>query len=164
MNFKIKTATEFDFDFILSLNQKAMPAVSDLNLEKIKYLFHISSYCKILEIDHNPVAFLIGLMPNKPYSSENYNWINNRYNSFMYIDRIIIDVNYRKSGLGTYFYDNLIKSLQKKVVNVLCEVNIKPYNKQSINFHKKYGFKEVGQQDTENGEKRVSFLLYNIIS
>ena len=50
----------------------------------------------------------------------------------------------------------------KKVENIICEVNILPHNKPSINFHKKYGFKEIGQKDTENGKKRVSYMMYKI--
>ena len=105
---------------------------------------------------------MIGLKAGKDYKSENYIWINQRYSSFIYVDRIIIGSNYRNEGLGFYFYDHLIESMQGKVENILCEVNIKPYNKQSIKFHKKYGFEEIGKQDTEKGKKRVAYMRYKI--
>ncbi|MBA65443.1 MAG: hypothetical protein CMG55_06560 [Candidatus Marinimicrobia bacterium] len=162
MNYSIIPATKFDLDFILTLNQESLPAVSYLDLKKINYFLKVSSYFKIFQLDNKPVGFLIGLKPEIDYKSENYIWINQRYNSFIYVDRIIIDANYRNIGLGFYFYNHLIQSFYKIVKNIICEVNIRPYNKQSINFHKKYGFKEIGVQDTENGKKRVSYMIYKI--
>ena len=162
MNYNIISATKSDSDFVLSLNQDSIPSVSHLDLKKIDYFLQISSYFKIFKIDDNPVGFLIGLEPKKKYNSENYIWVNQRYSSFIYVDRIIIGSNYRNEGLGFYFYNHLIKSMQGKVKNIFCEVNIKPYNEQSIKFHKKYGFDEIGKQDTENGKKRVAYMRYKI--
>lgn len=44
-----------------------------------------------------------------------------------------------------------------------CEVNIIPKNDISMKFHKKYGFKEVGQQRTEKGKKLVSMQLLSFL-
>ena len=162
MNYNIISATKSDLDFVLSLNQDSLPAVSHLDLSKINHFLQISSYFKIFKIDDKPVGFLIGLKPRKDYKSENYIWINQRYDSFIYVDRIIIDINYRNRGLGFYFYNHLIKSMGGKVESIFCEVNIKPYNKQSIKFHKKYGFEEIGKQDTKKGKKRVVYMKYKI--
>ena len=162
MNYNIISATKSDSDFVLSLNQDSIPSVSHLDLKKIDYFLQISSYFKIFKIDDNPVGFLIGLEPKKKYNSENYIWVNQRYSSFIYVDRIIIDAKYRSKGLGVYFYNHLLKSMQVKVENILCEVNIRPYNKQSIKFHKKYGFDEIGKQDIEKGKKRVVYMGYKI--
>ena len=79
MNFNIKPATDSDLDFVLSLNQKSLSAVSHSNLEKMKHFLNISSYFKIMHINDIPVGFIIGLLPGKDYASENYVWINERY-------------------------------------------------------------------------------------
>ena len=162
MNYNIKTAIESDLDFVLSLNQASLSAVSHSNLNQMKHFLNISSYFKILRIEDNPVGFLIGLMPGKNYTSENYRWVNEKYHSFIYIDRIIIDTKHRNKGLRGLFYDDLIESNQDVVKNIICEVNVKPYNIQSLIFHKKYGFKSIGEKDTENGTKRVSYMIYKI--
>ena len=158
MNFSIIPATHSDLEFVLSLNQRSLSAVSHLDLKKMKYFLKVSSYFKIFRIDDTPIGFLIGLMPGKDYQSENYVWLNTRYESFIYVDRIIINSGYRDKGLGSIFYDNLLATFRDKVESILCEVNIKPFNKRSMNFHEKYGFKVIGEQDTESGEKRVSYL------
>ena len=162
MNCNIKTVDKSDFDFILSLNQKNLPEVSSTDLVGMSYFLKISSYFKIILHNNQPVGFCIGLKPGKDYFSENYIWINKRYNSFIYVDRIVIDEKYRNIGIGSYFYTHLVKTYYGKVENIICEVNILPHNKPSVNFHKKYGFKEIGQKDTENGKKRVSYMMYKI--
>ena len=162
MNYKIKTVDKFDFDFLISLNQKTLPEVSSTDLVGMSYFLKNSSYFKIILYDNHPVGFCIGLMPGKDYSSENYIWINKKCNSFIYVDRIVIDEKYRNRGIGSYLYTHLTKTYYGQVESITCEVNILPYNKPSINFHKKYGFKEIGQKDTENGKKRVSYMIYKI--
>ena len=162
MNYNINTVNKSDLDYLILLNQKSLPKVSSIDLVGMTYFLGNSSYFKIIRNNDHPVGFLIGLMPGKDYSSENYVWINKRYNSFIYIDRVIIDKKYRHMGIGSYFYNHLAKTYCGKVNSLICEVNILPYNKPSINFHKKYGFKEIGQKNTENGKKRVSYLMYKI--
>ena len=164
VNYNIINATKSDLDFVLSLNQESLSAVSHSDLVKMNYFLKISSYFKIFYLEDVPVGFLIGIMPDKDYESENYKWINQRYHSFIYVDRIIIDAKHRNKGLGFYFYNNLKKAFRRKVENIACEVNIKPFNKHSIDFHKRYGFKDVGEQDIENGKKRVSYMIYKINS
>tara|TARA_A100001015_G_scaffold301872_1_gene389343 strand:- start:12 stop:512 length:501 start_codon:yes stop_codon:yes gene_type:complete len=164
VNYNIRTVDESDFDYILSLNQKTIPEVSSTDLMGMSYFLKNASYFKIICNNNHPVGFCIGLMPGEEYASENYIWINKRYNSFIYVDRIIIDKQRRNKGLGSYFYNHLAETFFGKVENIICEVNIKPYNEQSINFHKKYGFIEIGQQETEKSNKRVCYMLYEISS
>jgi len=45
---------------------------------------------------------------------------------------------------------------------ITCEVNLKPKNDESLLFHKKYGFEQVGTQETDGGKKEVSLMVYKI--
>ncbi len=162
MNYNINTVKDSDLDYIISLNENSLPAVSSLDIVGVKYFLEFSSYFKIISENNLPIGFLIGLMPGKDYSSENYIWVNERYDSFIYVDRIIIDTQYRQRGIGSYFYNHLAETYNGKVKSITCEVNIMPYNKPSIDFHEKYGFKEIGQEDIDNGKKRVSYMMYEI--
>ena len=160
MNCNIKKATESDLDFVLSLNQSSLSAVSYSNLEQMKYFLDISSYFKILRIENNPVGFLIGLMPGKDYKSENYIWVNRKYKSFIYIDRVCISNEFQRHGLGKYFYDQVKSNFKKITKRMVCEVNIFPRNKKSDLFHMRYGFKEVGKLKSKNSLKIVSLKSY----
>ena len=159
MNYKIEQATKDDLKSILSLNQDSIPAVSSSNLEMMKHFLIICDYFKICKINGEIIGFLNALLPSKDYTSEHYKWFNDRYESFIYVDRIIFNKSYQNQGYGTVFYDDLINSIENKPLDIACEINTKPYNKQSIKFHKKYGFKEVGRKDI-NKEKSVIYMLY----
>jgi predicted GNAT superfamily acetyltransferase len=45
---------------------------------------------------------------------------------------------------------------------LFCEVNVRPRNETSLAFHEAIGFREVGQQDTDGGTKRVSLLALDL--
>ncbi len=162
MNYKIESVLQSDLDIILSLNQKSIPAVSSSNLEQLAYFLNISTYFKSIKIRDQIAGFLVGLMPGENYSSENYIWVNKNQHSFIYVDRIIIKEEFRNMGIGSFFYDHLVKNFSKKIKNIICEVNVRPMNTQSMNFHLKYGFSEIGRKNTENGEKRVAYMSFKI--
>ena len=159
MNYKIEQATKDDLKSILFLNQDSIPAVSSSNLEMMKHFLIICDYFKVCKINGEIIGFLNALLPSKEYKSEHYQWFNDKYDSFIYVDRIIFNKSYQNQGYGTVFYDDLINSIKNKSLDIACEINTKPYNKQSIRFHKKYGFKEVGRKDI-NIEKSVIYMIY----
>ena len=162
IDYKIEPALQSDLDFILSLNQKSIPAVSSTDIEQLTYFLKISTYFRSIKIRDQIVGFLIGLMPGENYSSENYIWVNKSQHSFIYVDRIVIKEEFRNMGIGSSFYDHLTKKFSKKIKRIICEVNIRPVNTQSMNFHLKYGFSEIGRKNTENGEKRVAYMSFKI--
>ena len=65
MSYKIVQVLEKDLDFVLSLNQNALSAVSHSTFDKMNHFLKISSYFKILKMKKIPVGFLIGLSPKK---------------------------------------------------------------------------------------------------
>jgi len=127
----------------------------------MNHFLEISSYFKIIKVEEKLIGFLIGLLPGLNYGSENYKWFSAIYSSFIYVDRVVIDSKNQNKGFGKIFYDDLKETFYKKASIITCEVNIRPYNKQSIDFHKKYGFKEVGTKNTENNKKTVSYMIYH---
>ena len=161
MDHKIISAGLDDLEFVLNLNQRNTPAVSDSSYNLMSYFLKITEYFKILTVCGKPIGFLIALMPDKDYHSENYRWFNMRYKSFIYIDRVVISDKYQGRGYGKLFYNDLHHFSKGKVFNLACEVNTRPMNLQSIKFHDKFGFYEVGTQETENGKKKVSLLMFD---
>jgi predicted GNAT superfamily acetyltransferase len=160
--YKITNASKNDMDFILNLNQNNMPAVSHLTNDLFFKFLDISDYFKVIKYREDSVGFLIALLPDKFYNSINYKWFNTHYKSFIYVDRIVISEENQNKGLGGFFYNNIKSEYKSKVSQIACEVNIKPFNEQSIIFHKKSGFKEVGQQRTENNKKIVSLQIFKL--
>ena len=164
MKYEITYAKKSDFSEILSLNQKAMPAVSFMDEESINYFHNVSKYFKLIKRgkENKIYGFLIGLTDKLNYKSENYLWFSKRYSSFMYVDRIVIQKDSLGLGLGTMLYNDLIDYSKGRFKNIICEYNIKPMNLISKNFHKKFGFKRVGKQETEGGTKEVLMMEYSL--
>ncbi|MBC8345930.1 MAG: GNAT family N-acetyltransferase [Candidatus Marinimicrobia bacterium] len=162
MNFSIFTATRGNLPQVLELNEAALPAVSSVTLVEMEHFLSIADYFRILKIKNQIAGFLIALSPGKYYESLNYKWFEKKYKSFMYVDRIVISPPFHGNGLGRAFYDNLWDYSLEKASRITCEVNIRPMNEGSILFHEKYGFKQVGTQETEGGKKEVSLLTLDL--
>ena len=164
MKYKIIDAKKRDFSEILSLNQKAMPAVSFMDEEFLHYFHNVSEYFKLIKRRNESkiYGFLIGLTDKLNYKSENYLWFSKRYSSFMYVDRIVIQEDSLGLGLGTMLYNDLIDYSKNRFKNIICEYNIKPMNLVSKKFHEKFGFKRVGNQKTEGGTKEVLMMEYSL--
>ena len=163
MRSRIFNVEHDDLPFVLNLNNKFSEEVGMSDIDNMTYFLEKADYFKRIELNNINRGFLIAISPNKDYQSENYTWFNKKYRSFIYIDRIVIEGAYQNKGLGKIFYEDLItfsKSSASK--RIACEVNIKPLNEKSIIFHDSLGFKEVGQQDTNQGEKRVSLMALDI--
>ena len=157
--YKIIDCNVSNKDFILNLNEKNLPAVSVLDDDSFNMFLMYSEYFKIIKVKDTPVGFLIALLPGHPYKSDNYKWFENRYKSFIYVDRIVISSDHQDKGIGSFFYDHIKLSFHDRLKSMVCEINLIPKNDQSINFHKKYGFTEVGQQYTDQRKKLVSMQL-----
>ena len=163
MRCRILNVEHDDLPFILDLNNKFSKEVGMSDIDNMTYFLDTADYFKRIEFDGKNIGFLIAISPNKDYLSENYIWFNKKYKSFIYIDRIVIKGVYQNKGLGKIFYEDLIAfSKSNASKRIACEVNIKPLNDRSIIFHDRLGFKEVGQQDTNQGEKRVSLMVLDI--
>ena len=139
-----------------------MPAVGALDEKSYNRFLKYSDYFKLLKYDNQLIGFMIGLLPNRPYDSVNYKWFEKKYKSFIQIDRIVITFKYQNKGFGTLFYDDFKDYFKDSYSSMTCEVNIIPKNDISMKFHKKYGFKEVGQQRTEDSKKLVSMQLLSL--
>lgn len=161
---KIQPSTETDLLHILELNEAAIPAVNLLNELEIRNLFSQAAYFHSLWLNKEMIGFLIALGPGAIYNSPNYRWFELRYDQFLYIDRIVIDLSHQGNGFGRMFYDKLKEfARQKQYSKITCEVNLRPKNESSLRFHRRYGFRQVGVQETESGAKQVSLLAYEML-
>ena len=163
MGYHILKTNTIDLPHIHNLNQGALPAVSSITINDMTQFLEMADYFRIIKIKNNIAGFLIALTPGKDYHSPNYKWFEKKYTQFMYIDRIVIDPFFQGMGLGRAFYDDLKIFSQRYTPIITCEVNLKPKNEGSLLFHKKYGFEQMGTQETDGGKKEVSLMMYKIV-
>jgi|TARA_B100001996_G_scaffold113412_1_gene85807 hypothetical protein len=162
----LRSYVEDDLGAVLALNNAAAPAVNELTSSDLEWFAEISHLFLVSESgigeERQITGFLIGLLgPGVDYESINYKWFTSRYESFLYVDRVVVGESSWSQGNGRRFYEALAASGSDQPV-MCAEVNIKPRNDRSLIFHEKFGFIPVGEQDTEGGSKRVQLMEYTI--
>lgn len=154
----IDPATEADLPLILRENDQAVPNVNRLAPDELDALLAMSRACLVARVDGRFAGFMVLMEPGKDYASLNYRWFSERYPDFLYVDRVVVSEAFRGQGVGKALY-RAAAGLDGVGRLVACEVNLRPRNEPSLAFHRSLGFTEVGQQDTEGGDKRVSLLV-----
>jgi predicted GNAT superfamily acetyltransferase len=143
---------------IYLINQDNVPAVGSLeSIDKLKELLSISSYHSVLLLDKNVIGFSICFREGTTYWSENYKYFAQGLKSFLYIDRIAIDQNYRRKGLGQSMYKDIFSNASHENLRVTAEVNTKPMNQISLDFHNNMGFKQIGERQFDDHD--VVYLI-----
>ena len=155
-----RDATLADTNAIVALNAAAVTQTGPMDTERFKALFAQSARCQIAESNKKIVGFLLGFADGADYDSVNYRWFKARLKSFFYIDRIVIDVTYRKRGIGREFYTDLIEwAPSQDFLCLAAEINRVPLNQASLTFHQNTGFIPIATQKI-SAEKEVSLQIY----
>jgi predicted GNAT superfamily acetyltransferase len=146
-----------DTSAVLSLNNLHAKETSALDGPALKTLLDMAFYAR--GIHCGATAFLIALDQNAIYNNPNFSWFKQSRESFVYIDRIIVESSARGQGIARILYDDLIAAAkQAGHVRVVCEVNIHPPNPASEAFHVAMGFVGIGQATIHNGGKTVRYF------
>ena len=156
----VRDATVSDLPDVLRLNESALPHVSSLTPDSLRFLFDDAASFPIATIDGKCAGFLVALRPGSQYRSENYLWFAQRYSTFLYIDRVCVSPVFRRDGVASTLYAGAEAfAHQSDIPLLVCEINLRPENPASSAFHDRQGFQSVGTQRTENGTKLVSLCV-----
>ena len=156
MNTTLDVFTDGEYDVkrlkeIYEINQDNVPDVGTLDsIRTLKELISISSYHSTLLLDNNVIGFSICFREGTSYWSENYKYFTTHLKKFLYVDRIAIDQNYRRKGLGQKMYKDIFLNAEQEELTITAEVNTKPINQPSLSFHSNMGFKQIGKRDFDD--------------
>ena len=154
----------FDAEFlkeILILNQTNTPAVGHLNsLDELKELLN-KSYINYFIKTNQIIGFMICFKEKSDYSSKNYKFFSDNEESFIYIDRVVIKEEYRRKGIANSFYYSIEQIASKLKSPLCCEVNTFPINEPSLEFHNKFGFLKVGENNFTNNSVAYFKKIYS---
>jgi uncharacterized protein len=146
--------TDADTATVLRLNEHAVWALSPLDepgLTLARSRAHLALVC---EYDGQVAAFTIVYAPGSAYESVNYAWHAQRWDDFLYLDRIAVDPEFRRRGIANALYDRAEEAALPRG-RLVCEVNSEPPNVESLAFHRARGYREVGHLTQPDGHQTV---------
>ena len=146
---QIADVTVEDLPAVLVLNEASVPHLSSLTADELSWFADQANYFRVVKMDDGLAGFLIGLRPGLPYASANYRWFARHYEDFGYVDRVAVHHTARRRGVASLLYNDFAAFLSGEVAVMTCEVNLRPANESSMEYHLRHGFVQVGSQDTE---------------
>ena len=161
---ELRDANQKDFTFVYNLNDENVEVLSEMDEKQFEYFVKYAELFLICEIDGRPVAFMICLGEGlESYESENYIWFSRNCQKFLYIDRIVIDEDFRSLGIGRKLYERVFDYAKKEgLERVTAEIDLIPYNESSLKFHEKMGFREAATQFVREGSVKVSLQVHEL--
>ena len=142
---------EAQFQSIYDLNQANTPEVGSLeSMQHLKQLIEFSSYNLLVLKEDEIIGFIICMREGSAYWSENYKFFTQRLKKFLYVDRVAIDKQHRRAGLGKAIYEDIFAQAISDSLPIALEVNTQPVNQPSLNFHEKMGFDQIGAKDFDD--------------
>src|SRR5438045_4014878 len=117
----IRDTVTSDFQAILALNAESEHFLSPMDADRLSLLHSHAVYHRVAEIGSKVAGFLLAFREGADYDSPNYRWFSNRYDSFLYIDRVVVSALYREKGLGSSLYQDLFAfAAQQEIATVTC--------------------------------------------
>ena len=156
----IREAKVSDFQCIININASEEGKTSPMDVARITQLNLWSDYHRVAVVGDQVVGFLLVMSDASDYDGGHFRWFVERYASFLYVDRIVIDQAHARRGVGRALYCDLIEFATRRGCSALCcEINVSPPNPASHAFHARFGFKEVGRSAATGTPKIVTYQM-----
>ena len=156
----LRPMVESDLSDVLKLNADYVDLLSPLDESELADLRRWATRADVIVSDGQTAGFVLVFSPGTEYGSANYRWFGERYGTqFHYLDRIVIDDGFRRRGLASAVYDE-VEGFARARGRLVLEVNIDPPNQPSLEFHRRRGYREVGQLGDPG--HRVSLMAKDI--
>jgi uncharacterized protein len=152
----VREMARADWPVVLELNEASVRELSPLDEERLEYILELAHAALVVERDGEVAAFAIAIAPGTAYDSANYRWFAERYERFLYLDRIAVGAAHRRHGLGALLYDAM-EQAARPFGQMVCDVNVEPRNDASLGFHAARGYGDIGR--LEHGELKTVALM-----
>jgi predicted GNAT superfamily acetyltransferase len=153
---QMREVTDRDLARVLALNDGSVAELSPLDEARLRFILDLALRCLVVEHRGDVVAFALAVAPGTAYDSDNYRWFGERYERFLYLDRIAVDAAHRRRGIGAMLYTEL-EATAVSFERMVCDVNIQPRNEPSLAFHAARAYAEVGR--LQHGSRKTVALM-----
>lgn len=157
--FVLRPATVADHAAVLALNNTQVPHVNALTPDEFAQIVSLSGHFTVAEDPEGLLGFVLCIPSGTSYWSGNYQWFGERYDRFLYLDRVAVSPRSRRAGVGRALYDDLHRVQNGVWPCVALEVNLRPPNPTSIAFHQALGYEAVGIREYADGENAVQMFI-----
>ena len=154
---EIRRLVSEDVEAAWQINEHGLPGTGQVSQEELADLLSLCELPLGVFDGDEMLGFVLCLTPRTRYASRNYAWFNERYQEFLYVDRIAVAIEHRGRGIGTQLYERVIEHAESLQFPVTAEVNLTPPNPGSIRFHERHSFTEVGV--FSQGVKSVTMMF-----
>ncbi|MEO0883299.1 MAG: GNAT family N-acetyltransferase [Pseudomonadota bacterium] len=158
----IRPYTPADLAALHGINEASTPGVSSVSEDLLATIIDLGQCTVAVDEVDIPIGFLLAVPEGTSYKGKNYAWFTERYESFVYVDRIAIAPAARGQSIGAQLYANAFTAFAGQVPLIGCEVNAVPPNPGSLRFHTRLGFEEVGGR-TFHPDYAVTYLARRLV-
>lgn len=156
MTLQVREAGVSDEAFILALNAACVPMVGEMTPGHYRRMLGWAWRVLVADVRDTPVAFMILIRPGAAYPSDNYRWFEEAFSRHLYIDRIAVTQEARRSGAGRALYARAAElAIETKEERLTAEVNEDPPNPDSMAFHRRMGFHPLATRLSGSGKTVV---------
>ena len=146
-----------DIPRMVEINEQGLPGTGKVSEEEMADLLQLSELALGLDNETGLAGFVLCLLPGTRYGSLNYAWFNQKFQQFLYVDRIAVTAEHRSRKIGSSLYAKVFFEANRLRVPVAAEVSLEPPNPGSMRFHFRHEFQEVGVLRHES--KSVTMMM-----
>jgi predicted GNAT superfamily acetyltransferase len=143
----LRPITPADHARVLAWNEAHVALLAPLDVDRLGALLSWSDLASVITDGGRDLGFVLTFTGGTAYDSPNYRWFTARHPAFYYLDRVVVDPSVRRTGLGSRVYDAIEDRARTRAPVMCLEVNLDPPNEPSLEFHRRRGYVEVGQDE-----------------
>ncbi|MEP6984548.1 MAG: GNAT family N-acetyltransferase [Chloroflexota bacterium] len=148
-----------DANTLLAINNAALPDIGELSLHKARWMVERCVIPGLAMLDGQAAGIVVVLSDHCGYDSDFYRWFTDRYQNFLYIDRIVVTLWARGQGLAKQIYQHIEQAASEQGMAIVADVYSEPPNVPSLNLHRGMGFEEVGSQYLADRNKTAAKFM-----
>ena len=131
---------------VVALNERHQHLTAPMDLDRLAHLDAVGTE-EVIRDDGRFAGFVVTVADDADHDSSNFVWFRERYDTFVYLDRIVVHDDFRRRGLAGRVYDEVETRTARRTPWLTLEVNSDPPNEPSWAFHTARGFEQVGERE-----------------